>query len=223
MTKVLAAAAGDEFINVRYVGKGAVVRALSSIRDAMTRQSTLQMIAEEAVALIKARTLEGLDTKDRPLIPSKRAERDDGQTLSDKGHMLGALGVQRVSPKKATLGFGNQIEAKKAWWAQDGTKPHVITAAPGHALAFAGGSYQNAFRIASKKMGARYFSAGSYSASAAMRAGKSVTGMTILHSVNHPGTPKRPFFGISPRDAVDLQTIADDYIRKAVRAAEASA
>lgn len=154
-----------EFLSVRFVGQGAVIRALGSIKDAMTRKGVMRMIAEEALALIKTRTLDGLDAKDRPLIPSRRVKLHGGQTLSDSGGMLGSMGLFGVTASRATIGFGSMIEAKKAWWAQDGTK--------------------------TKRGGVK--------------------------------SPKRPFFGISPRDAVSLQPVADDYIAKAVRAAETGA
>lgn len=208
---------GKELVNIKFRGQGAVVRALNSIRDTMTRQSTLQMIAEEAVALIKARTLEGLDAKGRPLIPSKRAERDGGQTLSDQGLMLGALVVQSVSPKRATIGFGNQIESRKALWAHEGTKAHIITAKPGGVLAFAA-SLSSASSIVNTRGGKR--KARRLTMGNATSGGR---GMTLAQHVHHPGTPPRPFFGISPRDTSSLQAIALDYIAKAVQAEKAGA
>lgn len=108
--------------NVEFKGKGAIIRSLSLIKDGMTRQSTLRMLADEARALIKVRTLEGQDDNDRALIPSRRVKLHGGQTLSDKGHMLGSMRVLSATKDRAVIGFGSMTEAKKAWWAQDGTK-----------------------------------------------------------------------------------------------------
>lgn len=149
--------------NIAFRGKGAVIKSLVTIKDAMTRRSTLKTLADEARALIKARTLEGQDENDSALIPSRRVKMHGGQTLSDKDHMLGSMRVLSATKDRAVIGFGSMTEAKKAWWAQDGTK--------------------------TKKGKVK--------------------------------SPKRPFFGISPRDNSDLQAFAENYIRKVVRDAEA--
>jgi len=202
--------------NVEFKGKGAVLRSLSLIKDGMTRQSTLRMLADEARALIKVRTLEGLDENDRALIPSKRAKRDGGQTLSDKGHMLGSMRVLSATKDRAVIGFGStteaKTEAKKAWWAQDGTKPHIISAKNGKALAFAS-SMSTATHMRGSKGKSKRITMGN--------ARSGARGLTIAQHVHHPGTPKRPFFGISPRDGASLRAFADDYVRKLVKAAEA--
>lgn len=204
-----------KLINVRFVGKGAALRALAAVKEAVTRQSVLQEIAEEAVALIKARTLDGLDERDRPLQVSKRADREGGQTLSDKGHMLGSMRVLSVSPKKATIGFGDAIQGWKAWWAQDGTKPHDIFAKPGGVLAFKA-SLSTANSIVNTRGGVR--KARRLTMANARANGQ---GMTLAQHVHHPGTPKRPFFGISPRDESALQLVADEYVARALKAAGA--
>jgi phage gpG-like protein len=71
--------------------------------------------------------------------------------------------VLSATKDRAVIGFGSMTEAKKAWWAQDGTKT---------------------------------------------RKGK-------------VKSPKRPFFGLSPRDGASLRAFADDYIHKLVKTAEA--
>lgn len=216
--------AKNRFVNIKFIGQGAVIRSLTKIRDLMTRESVLRDIAEAAVDLIKVRTLEGRDENDRPLIASKRADRKGGQTLSDKGHMLGSMRVLSVSPKRATIGFGSMTEAKKAWWAQDGTDPHDIFAKPGGALAFKSsmsgathmlGGYQTVKRngVDVRRRKATKLTMAN--------ARSNAQGFVLAQHVHHPGTPKRPFFGISRRDAGALQELADTYVARALEKASA--
>ena len=174
-------------IHIEFKGQGMVVRALEGVRDDLTRKSLIGDIARGAVVSIKARTLDGYDEKDRALVRSKRAERDGGQTLSDKGSMLASMRVLSSSPTKATIGFGAARENLKAWWAQDGTKPHPLTPRGKPPLAWKPGGGR-------AKGGAWAFSRGHM----------------------HPGTPKRPFFGISPKNESALQAWAERYVARAI-------
>jgi phage gpG-like protein len=174
-------------INVKWEGKGAVLRQLDAIKSGIERTKVLAKIAASAVDLIKTRTLAGKDENDGRLIPSRRAQRDGGQTLSDKGHMLGAMKVLSVTSDKAVIGFGASFEAKKAWWAQAGTKPHWIGPAAARALAWKPGGGR-------AKGGIWWFSRGHM----------------------HPGTPPRPFFGISPNDARELQAECNRLLAEAL-------
>jgi phage gpG-like protein len=194
--------------NVEFKGKGAALKAIEKIRSAIERKKVLKFVADEAVDLIKARTVtQQLDENDRPLIPSKRAERENGQTLSDKGHMLGAMRLLSVSADKAVIGFGDQIQAKKAWWAQDGTEPHVISAKNGKALAFSS-SMSAATHMRGK--------GGKSKRITMANARPNAKGMVVAQRVHHPGTPKRPFFGISPKDSVGLQALLDAYLTRTI-------
>ncbi len=161
--------------NVEFKGQGLVLRQLDAIKSGIERMKVLRALARSAVDLIKTRTLEGKDENDGRLIPSKRAQRESGQTLSDKGHMLGAMKVLSVTKDRAVIGFGAALEARKAWWAQKGTKRHWISPQTAKALGWKPGGGRG-------RGGEWWFSRGHM----------------------HPGTPPRPFFGISPSDEREL-------------------
>jgi len=114
--------------SVQFKGQGAVLSQLKKIKSGLERTKVLRLLAVEARNLIKNRTLDGLDENDRALIPSRRVKLHGGQTLSDKGHMLGVARVQgsmdmlNVNANRAVIGFGSALENKKAWWAHGGTK-----------------------------------------------------------------------------------------------------
>lgn len=66
---------------------------------------------------------EGVDGETYPT--SKRAERDGGYTLIDKGHMVNAMAVRGVTSFGSRLGFGSVFQAMKAGWHHFGTKRGV--------------------------------------------------------------------------------------------------
>lgn len=67
--------------------------------------------------------------------------------------------------------------AKQARWHQEGTKPYVIRAKPGKALAFG----PPASRLSGKHKG-------------------EIGPAYVVQKVNHPGLPARPFIGFGPED-----------------------
>lgn len=174
-------------LNVTFKGKGLVLRQLEALKSGIERTKILRQVAASAVDLIKTRTLDGKDENDRSLKQSKRAQRDGGQTLSDRGHMLGSMRVLSASSSRAVIGFGSALEAKKAWWAQDGTKAHPLAPKGKSPLAWKPGGGR-------AKGGLWAYSRGHM----------------------HPGTPPRPFFGISPRDERKLQTECNRLLAEAL-------
>lgn len=53
---------------------------------------------------------------------SKRAIRDGGQTLVDRGQMIGNLGVMNWQELEIEVGFSSARERNKALWHQEGTR-----------------------------------------------------------------------------------------------------
>jgi phage gpG-like protein len=84
-------------------------------------RSLLQALGDKQVRNVKDGLLMGLDIKGGMLKPSKRAIRDGGHTLVDKGHMIGALKAQ-ADENQATVYLGSQVENVKAIAHQYGTK-----------------------------------------------------------------------------------------------------
>lgn len=157
--------------------------------DAMSRIDRKALAADLGATLvgrIKDRVARGEDVHGKRLEPSKRAQRDRGQTLVDTGAMLMDLGTRRVNEHGCTVGFGSVIEAKKAIWANKGTRAHLITAKTTKALMF--------------------------ETSAATGRG---TAYAFAPHVHHPGTPKRTFFGISMGDRKALQAVGLSHLVRA--------
>jgi len=203
--------------NVEFRGKGAMLKELAAIKSGIERRKVLRLLADEAVELIKTRTLAGRDENDKALIPSKRAGQDNGQTLSDKGHMLGSMCVLSVGTDRAVIGFGDLGQSKKAWWAQDGTVPHVISAKNGKALAF-----KASMSTATHMMGGKNKETGRRKLTRVTmgNARSGARGMTVVQHVHHPGTPKRPFFGVSPKDSIHLKASATAYLKDLIAEAQ---
>ena len=81
----------------------------------------LYELSQGQVDSTKARVLEGVDVYGKAIKPSRRATKDKGQTLIDRGHMMGALRVVELTKDKARVGFGAVRENLKAFWHQFGT------------------------------------------------------------------------------------------------------
>lgn len=177
-------------ITAELVGGDAIFAGLDAL-DRKARTILIKHLAAEQVRLINERVDKTTGITDTPYPTSLRAELQNGQTLRDKGHMLGSMGVISSGDGFAVIGFRSAREALKAMWAQYGTRAHWISAKPGGVLHW--------------KTQTGYWGRG-----AGVKAGKK--GDAFAKSVWHPGTPPRPFFGVSPRDLKELVRIAQGWM-----------
>jgi phage gpG-like protein len=84
------------------------------------RRDLLSSLAERQIRNIDKGLRAGTVLSGARMEPSLRAMRDGGQTLIDKGHMAGAMKVLSLSSKAVVIGFGSDIENKKARTHQEG-------------------------------------------------------------------------------------------------------
>lgn len=145
-------------------------------------RSLMARLAAQQVTNIKERVNIRRGKSDGMYSASKRAMRDSGQTLQDRGHMINSLRAYGVTNNEAHVGFGSALEGKKALWAQEGTRAHRVEPKVKKALRF---------KVAPGR-------------------GKKSFAFSKGHDV--PGTPPRPFFGVSPRDEAKLREVVSRWL-----------
>lgn len=209
-------------IKVDDSGARAVIEGIKFMPNAV-RQKLLPQLGALQVRHINQRARAGLDFHDRAYPKSKKIARGlGGTTLFVTGNMLAALRVSTPTSNAVEITVGSGIDGQKWLWAQEGTKPHKILPRIKKALAF-GTSMSNANAMAGSGRVTRADGT-SYRKTTRLtmaNARSNAEGMAIVRGVNHPGTPPRPLFGISPADAARLKTKADsfvnDYMKTVVR------
>lgn len=210
-------------LTIEVSGLGAAVRGLYGLRDADRRTLFTRLGALEQ-ELTRSRLDRLLSNRDQRFPPSKTTRSGKASTtLLDTGNMMKAFGPQIVTKDFVTMGLSGLEAHNKAKWAQWGTRKHRIEPRVKKALSFPStggiGSFSNSVRIGSKdsRKGQQFFSVLGFSRKSAGR--RVVTGMTTVRGVNHPGTPPRPLFGVSPKDALALvDRVKSFYIEAAKRA-----
>lgn len=108
--------------DITFQGTNIAVKNLNRLKlTDMEKRKLLYQMGQEQVDRVKNRVLIGKDVDGNSIKPSQRAIRDSGQTLMNKGFMLGALRVISVTAQKAVVAFGIPAENLKAFWHQYGT------------------------------------------------------------------------------------------------------
>jgi phage gpG-like protein len=98
------------------------VRDLFKRLAAPDKRRVLADVGNSQVANIKAGLMEGKAVPTGRIIPSLRVEAHGGQTLIDRGHMIGSVRVLATGDDSVTVGLAGETEKKKAVWHQYGTR-----------------------------------------------------------------------------------------------------
>lgn len=95
---------------------------LATASDLEDRRSLLRDLGALQVKQITVRVKDRVGEDGRRYKASRRALRDNGQTLIDRGHMLGNLGARNLTRESIDVDFSSAREGAKALFHQEGTK-----------------------------------------------------------------------------------------------------